>query len=294
MKKLCKLIFFVIKVTAIIALINHHVKLLARSLKGKKTEDELSHSYRFGNISYTKKGSGPAMLLLHNPVMNGSKEEWDALIEGLSARYTVFAPDLPGFGYSEYPSISYSSYLYASFINSFIEDVIKLPAIVMASGKSADFSICAASLKRANFEKLILISPNGFSEAPVRCKIRQAMKRFMEVPVYGTFVYNMIWLSALAIEVAKTLPNPNLPKTIKSSKFAMAALWSGELDLNIKDAAHKTGVSTFIALGNTDSISGIPAGIDTKLFCDADGLPHLGNDSEKFVDEVQLWLESQV
>jgi len=291
MKKLCKLLIIVIKITVVAALVNHYVKILVNALKGQKDEGELQYDYHFGTVSYTKKGSGPAMLLLHSPIMNASKAEWEPLIRRLLKNYTVYVPDLPGFGHSEHPEISYSSYLYSSFINAFIEDVIGEKTIVMASGKSADFSVCAGTLKPDNFEKLILISPKGFSEVPEKCKIRTTMKKFIEIPLYGTFVYNMVWLCFFARDIICTLPNPSVPKAVQSSKFAMAALFSGDMDLNIKDAAPKTGIPTFVALGNTDSIGGISAEIEARLFCGAAGLPHLGNDAHKFMEEVKLWLK---
>ena len=291
MKKICKLLVFIIKITAIAALVNYHVKILVNYLRGGKKEDELSYDYHFGSVSYIKKGTGPAMLLLHSLAMNASKAEWESLVSQLSKNYTVYILDLPGFGHSAQPEISYSAYLYCSFINAFIEDVIGEKTIVMASGKSADFSVCSATLAPENFEKLILISPKGFCTTPLRCSIRAAVKKFVEIPVYGTFVYNMIWLDFLAKDIILNLPKLDIPKAKQSSKFAMTALFNGDMDINIKDAAERTGIPTFIALGNTDSISGIPCGIETRLFCNAKGLPHLGNESHKFMDEALTWLE---
>jgi len=291
MKKICKVIIFVIKITAIAALVNHHVKILVNTLKGAGDEDELIYDYSFGSVAYTKKGSGPAMLLLHSPVMNASGLEWEPLIGHLSKNYTVYIPDLPGFGRSAHPEISYSSYLYASFINAFISDVIGTSVIVMASGKSADFSVCAGKLAPENFEKFILISPKGFNEVPQKCLFRATAKKLVEVPLYGTFIYNMIWLGFLAKDIMRTLPKLNVPRVMQSSKFAMAALFNGDMDLNIKDAALKSGVPTLIALGNTDSISGISPDIETRLFCDRVGAPHLGLDTNKFMGEIHSWLK---
>ena len=160
----------------------------------------------------------------------------------------------------------------------------------MASGKSADFSVCAAKLTPGNFEKLILISPKGFNAIPKKCVLRTAAKKIVEIPLYGTFVYNMVWLCFLAKDILRNLPNLSVPKAMQSSKFAMAAIFNGDMDLNITDAVQKSGIPTFIALGNTDSISGIPQGIETRLFCDAMGQPHLGKDVDRFVREVYLWL----
>jgi len=290
MKKLCKLLIFIIKVTAIAALVNYHIKILAAYLRGESGENDLSYDYNFGNVAYTKKGSGPAMLLLHSPKMNASRAEWEPLIKRLSKNYTVYAPDLPGFGHSAQPEVSYSAYLYSSFINAFIEDVIEEKAIVMASGRAADFSVCAATLAPNNFEKLVLISPKGFSDDAPRCKIRCTIKKIINTPLYGTFLYNLVWLDFLVKDVLLSLPKLNLPKAKQSSRFAMSALVAGDMDLCIKDALTKAAPPAFIALGNTDPISGTPSDIETHLFCNADGCPHLGNDRDKFIAEVENWL----
>jgi len=291
MRKIGKLIIFMIKFTAFAALVNYHIKLLVNKLKGDKDEDEHIYDYRFGEVNYIKRGSGPAMLLLHGPVMNACKSEWEPLISCLEKDYTVYAPDLPGFGRSEHPEISYSSYLYASFINDFIDDVIEEPAIVMGSGKSADFSVCAAKLAPENFKKLVLISPQGFSEVAQKCPIRAVVKKVIAVPIYGTFVFNMLWLGLFARDFIRNLPDKCTPNTMQSAKLAMAAIFNGDMDLDVRDEAKKTGIPTFIALGNTDPISGISSDIETRLFCDAAGAPHLGDDSRAFVDEVNMWLK---
>ena len=50
-------------------------------------------------ISYLSGGHGPAVLLLHG--QPGSSERWRKVAVSLSDRFTVIAPDLPGFGQSD-------------------------------------------------------------------------------------------------------------------------------------------------------------------------------------------------
>ena len=47
-------------------------------------------------VSYAQAGSGPVLLLIHG--MAGTLQNWQAVIEPLSRRHTVIAPDLPGHG----------------------------------------------------------------------------------------------------------------------------------------------------------------------------------------------------
>lgn len=59
-----------------------------------------------GAISYTKAGTGPAVLLIHG--LGGTRRTWRHLIPGLARTHTVIAPDLPGHGLSDLPAGDYS------------------------------------------------------------------------------------------------------------------------------------------------------------------------------------------
>ena len=292
-----KFLIFAVKFTVLAAAVNHYFKLTVKARKDCTAEP--SYNYRFGPVSYIKKGTGAPLLLLHSPHMGGSKSEWEVLLGSFSRNYCVYAPDLPGFGSSAQLEISYSSYLYASFINSFIEDVIGEPAIVIAVGKAADFSVCASSFNSKNFKKLILISPTGFSEVPAPCPYRSLMKKLIEVPLYGTFLYNIIRLCFIFKNfLARLCPGVNFADaktqisiSDQASKFAVSALYSGELNLDIRAAAKKSTIPTLITLGAEDDIHGIPCEVETLMFRDSGTLPHLVRENRQFIREVLSWLK---
>jgi pimeloyl-ACP methyl ester carboxylesterase len=56
--------------------------------------------------AFVKVGTGPAVLLLHG--LGCDHTTWDAVIEPLSRRYTVIAPDLLGHGQSDKPRADYT------------------------------------------------------------------------------------------------------------------------------------------------------------------------------------------
>ncbi|MCC5937405.1 MAG: alpha/beta hydrolase [Lunatimonas sp.] len=56
------------------------------------------------DIAYTKKGNGPAAILIHG--FCESKEMWESFQSNLAATHTVYCPDLPGFGESPLPETS--------------------------------------------------------------------------------------------------------------------------------------------------------------------------------------------
>ncbi len=72
----------------------------------------LPHTYsrytkwEHGKLHYVAAGSGPVVILIHG--LGGSWDNWKIIIPILSARYRVYALDLPGFGLSDKPEISYS------------------------------------------------------------------------------------------------------------------------------------------------------------------------------------------
>jgi pimeloyl-ACP methyl ester carboxylesterase len=62
--------------------------------------------------AYVKVGSGPALLLLHG--LGCDHTTWEPVLEALSRRYTVIAPDLLGHGRSAKPRADYSVGGYAN------------------------------------------------------------------------------------------------------------------------------------------------------------------------------------
>src|SRR3954465_9455105 len=62
--------------------------------------------------AFVKLGSGPALLLLHG--LGGDHTTWLPVVQALSRRYTVIAPDLLGHGSSDKPRADYSVGGYAN------------------------------------------------------------------------------------------------------------------------------------------------------------------------------------
>ena len=68
-------------------------------------------------ISYTTKGSGPALVLLHGYLE--SKEVWDSFSKLLD-NYKLIIPDLPGHGVSEVVGEAHSMDLMADAVAAFL------------------------------------------------------------------------------------------------------------------------------------------------------------------------------
>lgn len=62
-------------------------------------------SFAGRRVAYAVRGRGPAVLLLHG--LGGTADFWQPVIERLGERFTLIAPDLPGFGFSDRSRGSY-------------------------------------------------------------------------------------------------------------------------------------------------------------------------------------------
>lgn len=81
------------------------------------------------NIFYKKLGSGPAVILLHGFPMNSTI--WDRFAARLAEHYTVYTPDLPGFGKSPLLPGNFSIDNVAAVMNEWVkEQRISFPALI--------------------------------------------------------------------------------------------------------------------------------------------------------------------
>jgi len=86
-----------------------------RRLAAPRQEEITLHGHR---VSYRTAGEGPLIVLIHG--ITGTSAQWNPVIELLSDRYTVLAPDLLGHGESAKPRGDYSLGAYAVMIRDVI------------------------------------------------------------------------------------------------------------------------------------------------------------------------------
>lgn len=113
------------------------------------------------NICYRVEGEGEPLLLLHG--MACSHGAWDKTITQASRFFTVYAPDLPGFGGSEKPVAEYGLPFYVDFLAKFL-DALGIARCALA-GMSMGGEIVAAFAAQnpERVVRLAMIDPKGFS-----------------------------------------------------------------------------------------------------------------------------------
>lgn len=217
-----------------------HIIFYKANRKNKQQCSKKMYPYQYGMVAYNVYGTGRPLLLLHNTEIGASGAEWKNNIESLSRMYQVFVPDLPGFGDSEKPKITYTSYQYALFINYFIENVIQRPASIVASSASADFAIMAYALNSKNIRKLALISPTGLQNCLPTNK-ENKKRILLQSPLLGT----QFFISAASKKAIKN----HLTKDMFFSK----ELVTKELVENYYIMAHKGNENARFSFASTET-----------------------------------------
>ena len=117
------------------------------------------------------------LLLLHG--LGGSIESWTNNIEFLSTKFRIIALDLPGFGLSDKPKISYSINFYVGFLEKFIKRIKLNRLFVIGSSLGGHIAIEFTIRNRKNVDKLILISPAG--SLPKTFKGTKELRKYLRI-----------------------------------------------------------------------------------------------------------------
>ncbi len=175
------------------AVINKAIDVISTN-RYSSSENEEIYEWKYGKVSYVKKGQGAPLLLIHRTNPGANRKEWDKVLAPLAQKYTVYAVNLLGWGNSDKPNITYNSFTNALFINNFIEDVIGKKTAVCASGGSASALLMAYTMypDNKNFSRLVFVSPEMSGKGPVCC--HKLKRKIIALPVLGTFIYNMLTL----------------------------------------------------------------------------------------------------
>lgn len=116
-------------------------------------------SLNSGAISYTKAGTGPAVLLIHG--LGGTRRTWRHLIPGLARTHTVIAPDLPGHGLSDPPAGDYSLGAHACTMRDLLLTLGFSRASIIGHGFGGGVALQSAYQFPERTERIALISSGG-------------------------------------------------------------------------------------------------------------------------------------
>lgn len=131
-----------------------------------------------GMLSFYRRGNGRPLLLLHSINAAASAYEMRGIYERTPNH--VFAPDLPGFGFSERSNRDYSPGLYVQAIGDMLEIIRRFhsdPVDAIALSLSCEFLARAALKWPDRFRRLVFITPTGFQRGADRLRESEGATR---------------------------------------------------------------------------------------------------------------------
>jgi pimeloyl-ACP methyl ester carboxylesterase len=122
---------------------------------------------RSGDLAFYVAGSGSPLLLIHSINAAASAYEIRPVFERMRATRRVFAPDLPGFGFSDRSPRRYDVRLFTDAVHDMLDRVAEeagdRPVDALAVSLSSEFLARAAAERPERFRTLTLVTPTGFN-----------------------------------------------------------------------------------------------------------------------------------
>ena len=223
------------------------------------------YEWRFGKIRYTKKGSGSPLLLVHDLTVGSCGYEFHKIVDQLSKQYEVYVIDMLGYGLSDKPNMTYTSFLYVQLLTDFVKTVIGKKTDVIAVGDSSSLAIITCHNNPEVFNRLILINPQSLHQLNrIPSKRTKALKFLIDAPILGTFVYNIITSKKAFLgrfkkyyyENPSKIENADIEAYVEAShlhdynsKYSFSSHVGRYMNLNILHALKEINHSIFIIAG---------------------------------------------
>jgi pimeloyl-ACP methyl ester carboxylesterase len=155
------------------------------------------YTWTRGGISYTVRGRGEPLVLIHGVYAGASSFEYRRVFAQLAEHHRVYAFDLLGFGLSDRPRIVYTPDLYVALIQDFVRQVVGAmdhPVQVIASTLGAAFTVRAAAERPDLFDRLALIQPTGIQDlaSDPDDGSHTFWRAILRSPLLGQSMYNAI------------------------------------------------------------------------------------------------------
>src|SRR5688500_7749317 len=271
--------------------------------------EEGGFSWRGRRIAFTKRGSGPALLLVHGIYPAAWSYEWRNNVDYLARTNTVYTIDLLGFGRSDRPAIRYSARL-----SDVAAQVIETPCVLVASSLSAAYAIVLGARDPQRFPGLVIIAPSGLVRLTETGSVALDAGRFaLDSPVLGTAAFNaMVSSRALRAHLRKkysdtTHVSAELVRVAyatthqRGARHALASEFAGQLNIDVSRAVRRLMQPTLLVWGS-DSVEApldeatryrsIQPAIELTVLSPAGDLPH-DERAEDFNVIVSAWLSRQ-
>jgi pimeloyl-ACP methyl ester carboxylesterase len=224
------------------------VRALANPLGGT----EGTWHWRGHRIAWTRRGRGPALLLVHDVHPVAWSHEWRRVVAPLAAGHTVWTVDLLGFGRSDRPAVRYGAALMVALLDAFTREVVAAPCTLVGAGVGGAYATALAARDARRFPALVLASPRGVAHriAPPAAA-DDARRLLLATPLAGASLFNaIVSRPALRLALRRAYADPrHVTRALvdaahatahqPGARHAAAACVGRALDLHVRDALRR-------------------------------------------------------
>jgi pimeloyl-ACP methyl ester carboxylesterase len=136
---------------------------------------------------------GPPLVFLHGLAQSGILD-WRFVLPTMAGRRRVFAPDFPGFGFSQKPPARYGVPLFARTLVRYLDARHLKKVVLVGASMGGRVAIEVAMRHRERVERLILVNSLGFGLA------RSPLLGVFTLPVVGDLAYTGLAGALLSME----------------------------------------------------------------------------------------------
>ena len=258
--------------------------------------EEGGFDWRGRRISFTKRGKGPPILLVHGIHAAAWSYEWHDNVDYLARTNTVYTVDLLGFGRSDRPAVRYSARLYISLISDFVDRVVGDPCVLVATSLSGAYAIVLGARDPQRFPAVALISPTRLVRLNRTSGIAsEAGQLAVYAPIVGTAMFNaLVSRRSIRSHLEKTYADDSIvtdelveiyywTSHQRGARHAPAAFISGHLNIDVRQALRRLSQPTLLIWGEegtampveeSRSFRALKPDIEMALLSPAGDLPH--------------------
>jgi pimeloyl-ACP methyl ester carboxylesterase len=258
--------------------------------------EEGGFDWRGRRISFTKRGKGPPILLIHGIHAAAWSYEWHDNVDYLARTNTVYTVDLLGFGRSDRPAVRYSARLYISLISDFVDRVVGDPCVLVANSLSGAYAIVLGARDPQRFPAVALVSPTGLVRPNRTSGIAsEAGQLAVYAPIVGTAMFNaLVSRRSIRNYLEKTYSDDSIvtdelveiyywTSHQRGARHAPAAFISGHLNIDVRQALRRLSQPTLAIWGEegtaepaeeSRSFRVLKPDLELALLSPAGDLPH--------------------
>jgi pimeloyl-ACP methyl ester carboxylesterase len=258
--------------------------------------EEGGFDWRGRRISFTKRGKGPPILLVHGIHAAAWSYEWHDNVDHLARANTVYTVDLLGFGRSDRPAVRYSARLYISLISDFVDRVIGDPCVLVATSLSGAYAVVLGARDPQRFPAVALVSPTGLVRLNRPSGIAgEAGQLAVHAPIVGTAMFNaLVSRRSMRHYLEKTYSDDSIvtdelveiyywTSHQRGARHAPAAFISGRLNIDVRQALRRLSQPTLLIWGEegaavpaeeSRSFRSLKPDLEMALLSPAGDLPH--------------------